>query len=1044
MKKNIWILFTLLFLSVLGYSQCTVTISPNPVTISCGDSVDLMATGLGPSPVFQEDFNSSSLNPGWVSSSSPDFTNPCGPSLDGTPSAWFGNVPFPRTLTTPGFDVSCGGQICFDLDFAADDNSSSNCEDPDLTNEGVFFQYSIDGGVTWVDIFYFQPVPPSQNPGHPYYSWDNYCFTIPTAAWSANTMFQWDQPNATSTVHDHWGIDNVVINSIPCGYTYDWSNIPGTNDPQSQNVSPVTTTTYNVTFTDGTTSCTDAVTVIVNPMVVDVTATNTTLPCNGCTDLNMTLVSGGPGSICQETATASGDDNDPTIAEVNSFPCVPAGATITGITIDGNISGSNCPSWYTFNIVVDGTTIAVDLCNTTNFDLTPYLPISSIQLVSEDEDNYAPGDFVTLNLTVNITYSMASVYSYTWSPGTGLSSTNTQTTTACPASSTMYYGTLTDSSTGCQATDSIYITVAGTVGSIDPINDTIVCGPYTLPPITGTGLSGSEAYFSGPGGTGTMYNPGDIITSSMTIYAYHPVPGCSSEESFNVTIDAGPPTISCPGNLTATCSISEQPAYSSYAQFISAGGSASDDLSLDTTSFVLLSETSDGNTCPEVITRIYQISDSCGNTSTCTQTITINDVIPPVASNPSPISVNGANDVPAPDPNVVVGESDNCTANPIVAFVSDVSDGNVCNGEIITRTYSVTDDCGNQTLVTQEITILAVTPPISISDFLICEGETITLTPNNPLGVPTTWTGGVVEGVSFTPPVGTTDYIVTADNFGCLNSDTATVVVEALPIVNFTSTDPGCEPFAVTLTNNSTTTSSLVNCVWDIEGAQDLLYGCSSVDYTFDSPGVYDVTLTVTSSTGCTATQTYQDFINVVPMPVADFSVNPPVIMTGDTDVSFENYSQNSVNYTWDFGDGETSTEENPMHQYPLLDASQGYTVTLTAISPIGCTDTTTRSIIVKEPLIFYIPNTFTPDMDEYNQTFQPVFYAGYDPYDFVMYIYNRWGELIFETHNDKIGWDGTYNGKLVEDGTYIWKIEVKTTLSDERKIFKGHVNVIR
>ena len=98
----------------------------------------------------------------------------------------------------------------------------------------------------------------------------------------------------------------------------------------------------------------------------------------------------------------------------------------------------------------------------------------------------------------------------------------------------------------------------------------------------------------------------------------------------------------------------------------------------------------------------YSVTDDCGNSINVTQTITINDITPPTASNPAAINVECA--APAPDITVVTDEADNCTATPTVAFVSDASDGNTCP-EVITRTYSVTDDCGNSINVTQTITI---------------------------------------------------------------------------------------------------------------------------------------------------------------------------------------------------------------------------------------------------------------------------------------------------------------------------------------------------
>ena len=99
-------------------------------------------------------------------------------------------------------------------------------------------------------------------------------------------------------------------------------------------------------------------------------------------------------------------------------------------------------------------------------------------------------------------------------------------------------------------------------------------------------------------------------------------------------------------------------------------------------------------------------------------------------------------------------------------------------------------------------------------------------------------------------------------------------------------------------------------------------------------------------------------------------------------------------------------------------------TVILYAYSSLGCVDTAYINFLIVEELIYYVPNSFTPDGDMYNQTFQPVFTAGFDPYDFEMLIFNRWGETIFETHDASIGWDGTYGGVLCQDGTYTWKTE--------------------
>lgn len=118
------------------------------------------------------------------------------------------------------------------------------------------------------------------------------------------------------------------------------------------------------------------------------------------------------------------------------------------------------------------------------------------------------------------------------------------------------------------------------------------------------------------------------------------------------------------------------------------------------------------------------------------------------------------------------------------------------------------------------------------------------------------------------------------------------------------------------------------------------------------------------------------------------------------------------------------------------------------AFSPSGCVDSVSRIIQIKEDLLYYIPNCFTPDDDEFNQFFQPVFTSGFDPYDYNLFIYNRWGELIFESHDTQYGWNGSYGSnsevEIVQDGIYTWKIEFKTSDTDERKVIVGHVNVLR
>jgi hypothetical protein len=124
----------------------------------------------------------------------------------------------------------------------------------------------------------------------------------------------------------------------------------------------------------------------------------------------------------------------------------------------------------------------------------------------------------------------------------------------------------------------------------------------------------------------------------------------------------------------------------------------------------LFSEVSDNGVCPETVTRVYRVTDNCGNYIDLTQIITVGDAIYPTASNPLPINVECAIDVPLPDPLAVTTEADN-GGIPTVTFEDDLSDGLSCP-ETIARRYRVTDDCGNYIFVTQTITIQDVTAPV--------------------------------------------------------------------------------------------------------------------------------------------------------------------------------------------------------------------------------------------------------------------------------------------------------------------------------------------
>ena len=277
---------------------------------------------------------------------------------------------------------------------------------------------------------------------------------------------------------------------------------------------------------------------------------------------------------------------------------------------------------------------------------------------------------------------------------------------------------------------------------------------------------------------------------------------------------------------------------------------------------------------------------------------------------------------------------------------------------------------------------------------------------------------------------------------GCKDSIVNQIIISPMPSAAFSYSDSlGCDVLDVTYT--AVSSNPTWDYFWDF-GNGATTQQASSVGYQFDLEGCYDVSLTVTNNNGCTATQLYTDIACVYDSPIASFSSDQYILSEIDPVVSFYNNSVNASSFEWEFGDGTNSFAENPTHTYPE-DAAL-YLVSLTAFNEIGCTDTATMTIVILKDVGVYVPNSFTPDGDEYNHTFYPVLTEGLKKDSYHMSIYNRWGELVFETYDLSFGWNGTFgkNGNQCQTSVYTWVIDVTELKSAENRKFTGHVNLIR
>jgi gliding motility-associated-like protein len=207
------------------------------------------------------------------------------------------------------------------------------------------------------------------------------------------------------------------------------------------------------------------------------------------------------------------------------------------------------------------------------------------------------------------------------------------------------------------------------------------------------------------------------------------------------------------------------------------------------------------------------------------------------------------------------------------------------------------------------------------------------------------------------------------------------------------------------------------------------------IDLISSTPGVYTITYT-TPGPLCPGSDSYS--ITIEDYPIIDGG--PDLTLCVGNQITLE--GSGAVNYSWNYG------MQNGVPYLPNIGETQFVVIGSTNAGCIG-SDTVIVTVITdcldEEEVIFWVPNTFTPDNDEYNQSFQAVFYSGYDPFSFEMDIFNRWGELVWESHDVTVGWDGTYNnGMKVPDGVYTWKIKFKRKQNDKKLTSVGHVTVLR
>ena len=278
---------------------------------------------------------------------------------------------------------------------------------------------------------------------------------------------------------------------------------------------------------------------------------------------------------------------------------------------------------------------------------------------------------------------------------------------------------------------------------------------------------------------------------------------------------------------------------------------------------------------------------------------------------------------------------------------------------------------------------------------------------------------------------------LTVDEYGCFSLPQSKTV-KRKPHFDFVAdTLQGCQPFRLDI--SPVAKDNFLNFVWLKDGME--IPSGENDFFMYPDSGKFTIgTAARSSETGCSDTLIKTDWFWVHPNPVSAFNPDYPVATDEHSTITFANMSELAVSYFWDFDDGNESTEENPQHTYQKIGQ---FDVLLVAETEYSCKDSSSFQIKVI-PFNVFTPNAFRPDSEiSENRTFMP-FGLGVKADRFKFLVYDRWGQLVFESNSLDKKWDGTMkNGKQAPMGTYVWKANYFDIQGYEHNP-KGQVLLIR
>jgi gliding motility-associated-like protein len=866
----------------------------------------------------------------------------------------------------------------------------------------------------------------------------NFTVTGSTAAGCTNTAVSTVTvvPNPTLTpVGDIvcFGVTaNLSSSSTVGGTTFSWAGANlVTTTGSNVTANPTTTSVYTVTGTANTCTGTAVATVIVTPNpTVTVTSsticpgTTATIPATGATTYtwtgaNLATTNGGTvtatpittsdytvvGTTASCTATAIGTVTvmpSPTVTVNNATICFGAGPV--NLTANGAAT-------YTWDTGATGAVLNVNPATTTNYTVTgstgagcPGIATTSVTVIPNPTIT-AVGNTICPNFNANLNANGATTYTWT---GPSLTSNNASSVTANPGTTSSY--TVIGTQNTCTATATATVTVLPTptvmVSNQGPFcpGDPVAAPTFTLNPndpattIVWTNSNPAIGLPNSGGGIPPAFTSpvnNTLTTLTATISVTPTLNGCVGLPApYTVIVKPTPfvnhlPNVEyCPNVNTLGINFTAIPAGPTNFDWI------------NTNNAIGLSSSGIGNV-PSFLT----INNS--NTivvSTIHVVPTLNGCVGPDST--FVITIN-----PYPNPGFTYSRA--CVGDP-TAFTDEST---IASGSIVAWNWDFNND----------------------GIFLDATNQNpqTTLTPAGPHQIG----------------------LLVTSNKGCKKSTYENIYVNPPPVAALVGDNlAGCPVHQVLFTDLSASTapSNIISWSWNFgNGQTSIAQSPTIVSYNNVSaynPAYFNVSLTVKTDSGCTATVTKSNYITVYPQPHAGFGYTPSDVDILDPTVYFSNTSVGGsgnlpIHYFMGdvfidhFDTANWSNLTNPIHTY---NDQQDYTYNVTqwVQNIYGCKDSVTHPVKILPVYTFYIPNAFSPNGDGRNEGFKGTG-IGIDPETYNLWVFDRWGNQCFHSTFLEETWNGTVNEKFVQEDVYVWKVRFKDMGGTKHELH-GHVSIIK